>query len=91
MLHYVSHAEHDNSVANDQYALTVVLARKHLRGAAQPQNDVAPAFSTRRTMIKLAEQAAELSLIGEVLSDSNCGQPIQNSELFLAEPLVDDE
>src|SRR6266568_6326008 len=42
-------------------------------------------------MVKLAEQTAELRLIGEVFSDSNCREPIQNAELLLPESLVDNQ
>lgn len=91
VLEDVAHAEHDHRVTNDKDALTTVIAGDHLGRAAQPENDVAPAFSSRWTVIELSEQAAVLGLLGELLLDPDVGEPIENAKLLLAEPFVDEE
>src|SRR5882672_12021023 len=89
VLEDIAHAKHDHRVTNDKDALTTVIARYHLGRAAQPQDDIAPALSSGWTVIELSEQAAVLSLLGELLLDSDVSQPVQNSKLFLAESFVD--
>ena len=52
--------------------------------AAQPQNDVAPALAARRTVIELAQQAAELGLVRKLFLDASPGEAVQNTKLLLA-------
>jgi hypothetical protein len=91
VLEYVAHAEHDNRVADDENALAAMFTRDHLGRAAQAENDVAPAFSSGRAVIELAEQAAGLGLVGVDVLDSDGGEPVENAKLLLAKPLVDHE
>src|SRR5665811_1918727 len=91
VLEYVAHAEHDDRVADDENALAAVLTRDHLGRAAQPEDDVAPAFSSGRAVVELAEEAAELGLIGVDVLDPEGGEPVENSKLLFAEPFVDHE
>ena len=91
VLEDVAHAQHDDGVAYYQHSLAAVFAGYHLGRAAQPQDDVAPAFAARRPVIELAKQPAELGLVRELFSDPHGGEPVEDSELFFAESLVDDE
>ena len=91
VLEYVPHAEDDDGVADDENALAALLAGDHLGRVAQAENDVAPALPSRRAVVELSEDAAELGLIGVDVLDSDGGEAVENAELFLAEALVDDE
>jgi len=87
----VAHAENYDGVTDNQHALAAILPRNHLGGAAQAENDIAPALASRRPMIEFAEDTAELGLIGELLLDPYSGQPVEYSKLLLAKSLIDDE
>ena len=91
MLEDVSHAQHHDSVADDQHPLATVLARDHLGGAAQAENDVAPALPAGGTVVELSQQSAEFRLVGKLLFDANGGESIKNSKLLFAKPLIHDQ
>src|SRR5712675_2161886 len=91
MLEYVAHAEHDDRVADDENSIPAVFARDHLGGAAQSEDDVAPAFSAWWPVIELAEEASELGLFRENVLDSDGGEAVEDSKLLLAKPLVNNE
>jgi len=91
MLEEIAEAKHDDGVTDDEHTLPTVFARDHFHGAAKAQDDVAPALAARRPVIELAEQEAEIRLLGMELSNAEAGATIENSEPLFAEPLVNDE
>ena len=89
VLEDVTHAEHDDSVADDQHALAAVLTRNHLGHTAQAKDHIAPALTARWPVVELSKQAPELCLVWELLHDADSGQSIENSKLLFAQPLID--
>jgi hypothetical protein len=59
--------------------------------APQPQDHVAPALASRRAMVEFSEQLAELGLLRVALLDADARQAIEDAELLLPQPLVDEE
>ena len=76
--------------ADDQHAAAGVVQAHRVERAAQPQDHVAPALSTGRAVVELAEQPAELGLMGMAALDAGTGEPVEDAELLLAQPFVDD-
>lgn len=91
MLEYVAHAKHDDGVPYYEDSFSTVRARYHLGRAAKAKNDIAPAFTTGWSMVKLAQHASELRLIRVLLSDADRRESIEDAELLFAESLVDDQ
>src|SRR5712671_5004608 len=91
MLEDVAHAEDYDGVTDNEHALAAIFAGKHLSRAAEAKNDIAPTLPSRRPVIELAEESAELGLIRELILDAGRGEPVEYSELLLPEPLVDDQ
>ena len=73
---------------DQQNTFPVELARERVQDGTKPQNYVAPAFAAGRAMIKLAQQPAKLGLFRVQRGDACVGQPVQDTELFFAQPLV---
>ena len=91
VLEQVTHAENDDRMADEEHTLAAVLARYHLGCAAQPENHVAPALTTRRTMIEFAEQFAEFRLVGVIGFDADSRESVENPEFLFPKSLVYDE
>jgi hypothetical protein len=62
-----------------------------VEGAPQAQNDITPALTTRWAMVELPQEAPELRLLGVELFDPCAGEPIQDPELLLPQPFVNNE
>ena len=90
-LEKIAQAEHDDLVADDQHAAAAVVQGDRVERAAQAQDDVAPALAAGRPVVELAEEAAELGLVGMMPLDAGAGEPVEDAELLLAQALVDDE
>ncbi len=71
------------------HALPRALARQRVGQAAQAQDHVGPALAARRTVVELAEHAAQLGLVRKALLDARAREPVERPELFLAQTLVD--
>src|SRR6476469_8962814 len=78
-------------MTHEEHTLSAVLAGYHFNGTAKTENYIAPAFSSRRPMIKLAEQSAELGLFRVISLNAHFREAIQNSEFLFAQTLVDNE
>ena len=73
---------------DQQDTLAAKLAGDHVNTRTKPENDVAPAFAAGRTVVELAQQAAKLGLLRVQSGYAGVSQPVQNAELFFAQPLV---
>ena len=87
-LEQVAEAVDDDLVGDDEHALAAVLARHRVEEAAQAQDHVAPAFAAGRPEIELADVQALLGELGVLGADAERGQPVEDAELLLAQPLV---
>ena len=65
------------------------MERDRIEQRTQSQDDIAPTLPARRTMVEFTEQAAKLGLLGMRGLDTEVGQAIEDTELLLAQSLVD--
>ena len=88
----ITKAEDDDLVGHDEHPRPwpAVVQTDRGQDAAQPQDDVTPALAAGRTMIELAHPGARLRLIGKPLLDAHAREPVENAELLLAQPFIDD-
>src|SRR4051812_22544133 len=91
MLKEIAKTEYDDGMTDNEHPLAAVLARNHLHRASQPQNHIAPALSTGRSVVELSKQPTEFRLLGMALAYADAGQTVENPELFFTQPLIDDE
>ena len=75
-------------MSDDEDAFPAVLAHHGIQHAAQSQDHVAPALAARWTKVELADASALFGKLGVALFDGELGQPVQDAELLLAQPLV---
>ena len=90
LLEDVAEAEHDDLVADDQHPPVGMVEADRVERAPQAQDHVGPALAAGRAVVEFAEQGAMLGLLGIFLADAGGGQPVEDAELALAQPLVDD-
>ena len=75
-------------MADQQHPFAPVFARQHVYDGAQAQDDIAPAFAARRTVVELAQQPPQFGLLRVLLDDACVGQPVQNAELPLPQTFI---
>src|SRR5690606_38429481 len=85
----VAHAGDDHLMADDQHALAAVAAGDGVEHAAQPQDDVAPAFAAGRAEIELAHVHALLVQFRILELDAGNGEPVDDAELLFPQAFVD--
>ena len=90
LLEDVAEAQHHDLVADDQHAPVAIMEVDRVEHRAQAQDHVGPALAARRPVIEFAEPAAVRGFLGKALADAERGQPVEDAELALAQPLVDD-
>src|SRR5439155_534387 len=76
---------------DDEDAPSLVMQGDRVEGAAEPEDDVAPALAAGRPVIEFAEIGAQGGLFGMQLHDPGPGQAVEDAEFLLAQALVDDE
>src|SRR5207302_3586152 len=57
---------------------------------AKAEDDVGPALAARRPMVEFPEPPAMRRFFGESVPDARGRQPVEDAELALAQPLIDD-
>src|SRR3982751_5983078 len=57
---------------------------------SQTENHVRPTLASRRAVVKFAQPASMRRFLRKTLTDAKRGQPVENAELALTEPFVDD-
>ncbi len=86
----VAEAQHDDLVANDQHAPVAIMQVDRVEHRAKAQDHVRPALAARRPVIEFTQQPPVRGFLRELGADAGGGQPVENPELALAQPLVDD-
>ena len=76
-------------MGDDEHLLAAVLPADGVEDAPHPQPHVAPALAARRPVVELADPGPGLGLVGEALRDAGVGEPVEDPELPLPQPLVD--
>lgn len=82
-LQEISHAVHNHLVRDDHHACTGVVALEVPDHAAQPQDDITPAFSTRWAKVEFPDQLSLRGQFREGSDDATRGVAVQNTELLL--------
>ena len=90
LLEDVAEAQHDDLVADDQHAPVAIMEVDRVEHRAQAQDHVGPALAARRPVVEFAEPPAVRGFFREALADPERGQPVEDSELALAQALIDD-
>lgn len=65
-----------------------MMQRHGVEHTAQPENDVAPAFPTRRTMVELSHARTQLGLLGIPVRNAKAREAIENAKLTLPQSFV---
>ena len=80
---------HDHGLVREQ---PQPLVRADLAGVVQQgadaEDDVGPALAAGRLVVELAELLAAVGLLGEPSPDAGAREPVEHTEVALAEPLV---
>src|SRR5262245_51253724 len=76
---------------DNQYALAAIFSRDGVIDAAEPENNIAPAFAARWAMIELAQRRIRICLFRVDLPDACFGHAVKDAELFFAQSLIEDK
>ena len=89
-LQHVAEAHDHRLVGEHPDALAVVPVPQVVEQAAHAQHHVGPALPARRLVVELAEPRAAGGLLGMPGADPRAGQAVEDAEVALAQPLVED-
>ena len=90
LLEDVAEAQDHHLVADDQHAPVAIMEVDGVEHRPQPQDHVGPALAAGRPVIEFAEPLAVRGFLREFVADAGRRQPVEDAELALAQPLVDD-
>jgi transglutaminase-like putative cysteine protease len=76
-------------MGHEQDSIVEVLACERVAKRPQAKRDVDPALATGRSMVELAQPAPALGLVGKPRLDAAAREQIEDSELALAQALVE--
>lgn len=91
VLKQVTHAKNNHLMGQDKYAAPTVVQAHRIERATQTKDHIAPALTSRGTVIELAEKPAEFGLLRMQLLDARASEPVEDAELFFTQPFVYDE
>ena len=78
-------------MGQDKYAAPTVVQAHRVERTTQTKDHIAPALTSRRTVIELAKKTAEFGLLRMQLLDAGASKPVEDAELLFAQPFVYDE
>src|SRR4029078_10962632 len=90
LLEDVAEKQYDHLVADDQHPTVAIMEVDRVEHRAKAQDHVGPALAARRPVVEFAEPAAVGRFLRELWGNAGIVQPVEDAELALAQPLVDD-
>jgi hypothetical protein len=72
----------------DENPPSAVMKADGVERTSQPQDNVAPTLTPRRTVVELSEETPEFCLFRVELSNSSTRETVQYAKLFLSQPFV---